>query len=270
MDPKTHGGALAFFATYRPKLGLTDATLGRICSYYHRKFKYYLIVVEKSGKDRHAHAAAFLHKPAQRSNFVSSCLSNCCEGWDDEEIANFRWWDRKTDTGAVKNITSLGLITSYLNGTYEPKLGDAFSKVAERLPEDLSVLEQFIPAQGALAQPKNKRFHTLLRQLVAHLHWSPARQRPSGMCYLNQVYLARCIMHLENEDVREVISDPRIFNNLVSGFWRWYYKLTHQYDEQERAELLYAGRRPTDACPEGRKPWQYGPLDYLELYAASQ
>ena len=270
MDPTSHGGCLAFFATYRPKTGLSEETLGRVCSYYDRTFKYYVIVIEKSGKDRHAHTAAFLNKPAQRSNFITSCLTNCCAGWDDEEIANFRRWDRATNQAAVKTLTSLGLITSYIDGTYQAKEGDAYRKIAERVPEDLSVLEQFMPKVGELARPKNLKHSTLLRQLITHLHWSPFRQRPPGMAYLNHCYVARCIHYLENEDIREQIADPRIFSNVVTGFWRWYYKLDHSYDEQERAELLYAGRRPTDACPEGRKPWQYGPLDYLELLAASQ
>ena len=211
----SNGGCHAFFATFRPKKGITDATVGRIYEYLPKFCKYWFIVLEKDGEERHAHVTLFPKKPQQRSNLITMLTRACISDWDSAEKANFRRWDKSTKTGAVKTCTHLEVITDYLDGTRASKSEDKYEIISSNLPDDLSELESWMPQVGELERTKNIKFHTLLRQLVAN-YVMPERGN------LQVPYLVSCIKDLENRDIRECICDPRIANNFAKKFIQWY------------------------------------------------
>lgn len=218
---KTDGGCLAYFATLRPRRGISDSDLRRLTDWLPSVAQHWLVVVEKEGEARHAHAAIFPHKPQQRSNICTMLLRNVASQWDDDEKANLRRFDRKSGTGAVKTLTSVELITEYLNGTYATKSDDPFYILSEKLPDDLSELESFIPDVGQLKRAKNVKFHTLLAHLTKHFNW-PAKTDPRAQKY-TMWDLTLCHASLQNNDHIEFITDPRIRKNHLDAFLEWYH-----------------------------------------------
>lgn len=216
------GGCYAFFATFRPRNGITDDDISRILHYIPKLAMYWLLVIEKEGAERHAHLVLFPHIAQQRSNVVTLLSKHCLAGWDKDEIANFKRWDRRTGTGCVKTATSLDLISSYLDGTYAKKADDFFEVRDEQLPADLHELEKWIPDVGALKRRPNVRFHTLMNQM--HEHYKvPLRSEGIPM---ELHVLARIFYALENHDHREAIVDPRMATSFIKRFYKWYNHVT--------------------------------------------
>lgn len=230
------GGCYAFFATVRPRHGITDDDIANCLAYANKLCQYYLFVIEKEGEERHGHWILFPHIAQQRSNVVSLIAKHCLKGWKDDEIQNFKRWDRRTGNGCVKTVTSLDLITGYLDGTYAKKTADYFEVVEEHLPEDLHELEKWIPDVGALKRRPNVRFHTLLKQMIEH-YKIPDRNEDGRKISLT--LMTQMFYDLENKDVRECIVDARMARNFIDRFHRWYnfYRHDDNYHPACRHEL---------------------------------
>ena len=213
-----NGGCHAFFATFRPREGISDTCVTSIIGYLPTFCKYYFVVLEKEGTERHAHVVFFPTKPLQRSNVITMLVRKCCTGWSADELANFRRWDKANKTGAVKVATHLNIITDYLDGTRETKSADKFSVEAQHLPADLHVLEQWMPAVGALVKPKNVKFHTLHKQLISRFVMPDIDEGD----HLSFTYLLSCVKYLENHDIREADCDPRRLKAFLQKFLQWY------------------------------------------------
>lgn len=222
------GGCYAFFATMRHQkpceVGITDDDIAACVAYAPKMCKYWLLVAEKEGQDKHLHCVLFPHIAQQRSNVCTLLTKHCLKGWKPEEIHNFKKWNRQTGTGAVKTLTSVDLIVGYLDGTYAKKIEDKFEIVDEHLPDDLSELEKWIPDVGKLKRRPNQRFHTLMNQMYEHFK-VPVRSEKSPLLSLN--LLQRIFYRLENDDVREAMCDPRIATAFIKRYHRWYNRYDH-------------------------------------------
>lgn len=148
-------GGFAWLVTIRPRPEhFTDELIDAVKAYLEKiKPDWHLCVIEKGN---HIHAAVFMHKPDQRSNFITKWLNGPLKDWDDAEKKNFRRYDRENKTGAVLNMTTLGIVAEYLSGEYKDKINDEFEVLSEHLPaaEDISELEEYLPAVDGL---KRKR-----------------------------------------------------------------------------------------------------------------
>lgn len=211
------GGSYAFFATFRPRHGITDSTVGSIISYVNKMSRHHFAVLEKEGEERHLHLALFLNTPKQRSNIITMFISNCLTDWTEEETKNFRFWDKLKKQGAVKTLTSLEVITSYLDGTYASKCDDKYEIVSQHLPDDLSELESLLPSVGSLARTKNLWCMTLHRQLVERFNWPQIRSEDFRV---SEPYLIACWKVLENENIREIQFMHR--KNKIKAFLQWW------------------------------------------------
>lgn len=249
------GGCHAFFATIRHrkpcKVGITDEDIARIVKYSPVKCKYWLLVCEKEGEDKHAHWVMFPHIAQQRSNMVKQIAQHVLFDWTDAEVNNFKKWDRKTGTGACKTVTSLDLISGYLDGTYEKKCQDKFEIVDECLPQDLHELEKWIPDVGALKRRPNVRFHTLLKQCMEHFGLPDRGEKKISLNLIQTMFY-----RLENEDIRECIVDPRIAKNFITRFHRWYNKYEHDdsYHPACRGEAVDIGELLAEELAEDSSP----------------
>ena len=83
---------------------LSHDTVRRVCDYLPEFCKFWFVVLEKDGPERHAHVTLFPCKPLQRSNLITMLTRKCIPDWDKDEKANFRRWDANSKTGAVKLI----------------------------------------------------------------------------------------------------------------------------------------------------------------------
>ena len=221
MNNTHDGGCRAFFATFRPRNGITDDTIRRIVKYAPQLCKYWYIVEEKTGTERHVHACLFPHKRVQRSNIITMLIRNCIDDWDDDEKRNFRRWDKCSSNGAVKHMTNMEVLTAYLSGAYATKAADHFATIDTRVPDDLSELETWLPQVGELAKPKNMKFVHLLRQLSEHLDW-PSREEAGDKKFWNVGYTWHCLCWLEVNDIRETMIDVRLKRQFAYAFHCWF------------------------------------------------
>lgn len=217
MSKKTHGGCQSFFPTLRPRGGITDDSIRRTIDYTRSMCDFRFIVKEKKLEEGHLHCCLFTKKPYQRSNLISNFITNICIDWDDDSKANLRRWDRSKGTGAFKVLTNLEVITDYLSGTRASKSSDPFEILVNELPDDLSLLEQYMPNVGQLAKPKNQWCHTLHQQLIQHFGFPKTRICSSD---ITEAYLLSCFKYLENHDIRDITIDKKHLK--IRAFLQWW------------------------------------------------
>lgn len=58
----------SFSVTFRPRSGVTDLQISKFMKYVRRRCEYYHVVTEKTGMDRHIHAALFMKKACTKGN----------------------------------------------------------------------------------------------------------------------------------------------------------------------------------------------------------
>ena len=61
--------------TIRPREGITDEQICRVDDWIHKAADFHHAITEKSGKERHLHAALFLKANTTRSNLNNRVLS---------------------------------------------------------------------------------------------------------------------------------------------------------------------------------------------------
>lgn len=159
------GGAWSYFTTLRPRdwdsapPDFTDKVVARVIA----ESLYHIIVKEN---DNHLHICSFLWKSKNRCNYASGWFDaqdSPCHFYDQTERDNLRLSRRKGK--AIINIYSTDLITSYLSGEYASKIDKPFEILSANLPADLSELEFWMPAVGALKA--DRHYNPELRRQVA-------------------------------------------------------------------------------------------------------
>lgn len=129
-----------FAVTFRPLDGVTDDDVDKLTTWVKRKSDYYHIVTEKTGTERHVHAAVFLKDPMVHSNF-STLLVFLFKRLDATEKRVFR-------TG-IKPMYNYDWVTNYLDKD------DDTVVIASCLPESL-YLESIFPVQKKRGQKNSK------------------------------------------------------------------------------------------------------------------
>lgn len=64
-----------FALTHRPKGGVDNGDIEKMVKYCRHKAKYYKVITEKEGSDRHIHAALFMEEPMFKKNLVRAILN---------------------------------------------------------------------------------------------------------------------------------------------------------------------------------------------------
>lgn len=159
MPPIGDNGIFAFFITIRPRIEeFTDSFVKSTVSYVLSlpDLEYNFIVQEGHGDDYdHLHLVLFFAKGKKRENLCAMIANSCLKECTPETVRNFKKW-RTDGSASVKAATSLDLITSYLSGEHSSKLGDPNTVLSNNLPEeDLSSLEQYLPAVDGLKKKRN-------------------------------------------------------------------------------------------------------------------
>ena len=243
-------GGFAWMITIRPRgENFTDELIQDVKAYVEEKLKpdWYLLVIEKSN---HIHAAIFLHNPLQRSNLITNWCNNPLKGWSDDEKRNFRKWNREEKTGAVMNMTTLQMVSEYLSGEFDTKLGDDFEILAEKLPpaDDTALLEEYLPAVNGL---KRKRQISVWYAAQEEAYKQAAREIPRENSLLdgitnaplNEMTLLAFLQH-RMYVVREIeiIADERILQQKVRALLAYmrreatgFYQDNRRFTETQRA-----------------------------------
>lgn len=139
-----------FAITHRPKDGVTEDDIATMVKYCRNKAKYFKVITEKEGHERHIHAALFLEEPTLKKNLVRSIL-NLYPDLAPEEKMVLRQ--------GVK-VSGSAQWLDYL------EKGDATVVIASNLPEKKH-LEAYYPPEEDLPQKvrKNLTYYGRLEKL---------------------------------------------------------------------------------------------------------
>ena len=211
-------GGFAWMVTIRPReQNFSDQLVSNVKAYIENTLRpdWHLAVIEKGN---HIHTAIFMHKPFQRSNFITNWLNNPLKGFDEDEKKNFRKYDRERKTGAVVNMTTLGIVAEYLSGEFDRKLGDDFEVLTEHLPaaEDISELEEYLPAVDGL---KRKRHMSVWYAKQEEYYKTLKAEHPipgitdSPLSEMSLLAMIQHRMYVERD--MDIIADERILQQRV-------------------------------------------------------
>lgn len=140
-----------FAFTFRPRDGVTDKQIEKICTYSSKQCEYYHVITEKKEDERHVHAAWVLKEPRARS-YISVYLTRMFKELEPDE----------------KSVMLSGLKVMYNNdwiGKYMNK-GDDTVVVQTNLPE-AGYLESYFPKKVVKDAPQKKRlmWHSYMMEL---------------------------------------------------------------------------------------------------------
>jgi len=204
--------------TIRPKAeNFTEDLVLSVKDYIVDKWQpdWHLIAMEKGN---HLHCAMFLHEPQQRSNVITKFLNNPLKAYDDDEKKNFRRFDRASKTGAVLQLTTLGIVAEYLSGEFERKLEDEFEIISERLPEDISELEEYLPAVNGL---KRKRQVSVWYSTL-EAEFRAARPDVEVITEADALLFVQTKMFVSRD--MDIIADQRILRQKIRSFVPYFNK----------------------------------------------
>ena len=83
---QTHSKFQTYAFTLRPRGGVTEAQIAKLCKYCKNKAEWYKVVTEKEGDERHIHAVWVLKEAVTRGN-VLTYLQRMYKDLDNEEQA---------------------------------------------------------------------------------------------------------------------------------------------------------------------------------------
>lgn len=144
----------AFGVTIRPLDGITDEQICHVDDWIHKTCHYYHVITEKSGKERHLHAALFLKSCTTRSNLNNRMLSIKRMDLDHTE--------KKVLRSGTRIMYNHDFWSNYLDK------GDETVEISSNIPDDLDILEAFYPEQGdkrMVKQFKGSTWYVRMEQL---------------------------------------------------------------------------------------------------------
>lgn len=144
---QTHSKFQTFAFTLRPRGGVTDRQIEKMCTYLHRNADYYKVITEKTGDARHMHTAFVLKTPQRRSD-VAIYLKRMYKDLDKEEqkvmLQGLKIWYNRD-------------FLSYLDK------GDDTVVVQEYLPE-VATLDALFPPEPTTLEPKKPYMHDTMEK----------------------------------------------------------------------------------------------------------
>lgn len=196
--------------TIRPRNGIDNGALNLISDWIRKRCEFYHIITEKTGHERHVHAALFLKMPITKSNMNTLLvrLAKDSLGFDPEELTVLR--------KGVKILYSNDFIENYLDKD-----------------DDTEVVQTNLPATNHLDSwypPKPIDPETSKQQKHSHYYWELERLWYMYMSptyevntktvrdfLFNMMYSERCI---------NVIRDDKTIVQTARHLVRWINKTT--------------------------------------------
>jgi len=195
-----------FAVTVRPRDGITLSQISKFTDFVKKHCLYYLVVTEKTGDEKHIHAALFFKISKTRSN-VSTYLSRLFSDLDEAE--------RKVLLKGVKILYSTSWIAEYLNK-------DDDTVVVERNLPELSTLESFYPPKPVATSSSAARrlnMHSVMEQ-----YESLWRQYVSPLVSVNTSTVRDFLFDMQyNQRVIGLMDDKKLIQH-SRWFTRWYHR----------------------------------------------
>lgn len=205
--------------SYRPRAGITDRQIADLHHWAKTRSDFYLLGVEKSGTERHAHLGIYLPRASNKANICNRLLSVPALRLDVDETRVMR--------KGVKIMYNTDWVMGYVG---DDDKGDEYTEVGRRLPDDLTDLETYYPA------PDDQQSIKPLSIWYAKIEklWL---EHPQGRANYNRDPSAQILMdfmsYLMNDArIIEVISDPRIFKQKAEALCRFIRKFRGVPTEQ--------------------------------------
>jgi len=231
--------------TIRPTDGITDEQISAVDVWLAKSCDHYVAITEKTGKDRHLHAALYLKKSTTRSNLNNRILA--LKGLDGTLSANEKAVLRK----GTRIMYNDDFAKNYLTK------GDDTKPIGSDMPEDnddegWEALQALYPEKDDDRAKKKFEGSKWYFEQEKAFHsddyageWYTAKvAAPEIAAFLHQrMYVGRRI---------EVISDPRVLNQKIVALTKFIeskpipspYALTAQPMEQENIVLEPINLRP--------------------------
>jgi len=153
MNPPKYS---SFALTVRPLDGIDDAQIDRLSKWVIKNSKYYRLITEKSGSQRHAHVGFILNEPRTRSNVLQRIL---------QLYKDLTPIERQVLRQGLKIMYNTDFLSKYLDKDDETVV------IADNLPE-VSHLESFFPPKPApKSEPKkcSRYYHELEHLWYEHV-----------------------------------------------------------------------------------------------------
>lgn len=195
MPPTDKFQTFAF--TLRPRGGVTDAQIDKLCKYYRKHCDWYKVVTEKTGEERHVHSVMVMKTPCTRSH-VLVYLTRMYKDLSAEEMIVLRnglkiWYnrdfldyiDKNDDTVVIEeNLPEVSTIDALFPpppplpflGQKKPYLHDTMEKY-EKLWKEHVPVHVIVNTENArnflMSMQFEKRLIGLLtdQQVVQHAKW---------------------------------------------------------------------------------------------------
>jgi len=139
-----------YAVTIRPKDGVTDEHVEKTMKWCRKHCRYYHVVTEKTGSQRHIHAALFLNKE-KKKNDVCIMMVGLFKGLTPEEKTVLR--------RGVKIMYNWDFIDSYLDKDDDTEV------IASSLPEDRHIESFFPPKPVSLSVARTKKCSVYYHEL---------------------------------------------------------------------------------------------------------
>jgi len=165
--------------THRPKDGVSDKDCTVLIDYLQKKSKYYKVITEKEGHERHIHAVAYLKEPTLPKSIVRA-LTNLYPALRVEEKIVFRQGIKVS-----KSLQWLDYLTK----------GDSTVVLADNLPEKAH-LESFYPVRKTTPRETKKLTYYLRLEKLWYEHARPMLVANPENCrhfLFNMMYSERLI-----------------------------------------------------------------------------
>lgn len=148
-----------FALTIRPRNGIDDGQLAVVTQWIRKRSTYYHIITEKSGPERHVHAALFLKQAVTKSNLTTILVRLCKDklSFSPDELPILR--------KGIKILYNNDFIESYMDKD------DATQVIATELPSQ-SHMESWFPPKPLKKAEKHSHYYWNLEELW-YKHQSP-------------------------------------------------------------------------------------------------
>jgi len=123
----------SYALTVRPLNGIDDGQISRLSKWIVKNSKYYRLITEKSGSERHAHVGFILKEPKTRSNVLQRVL---------QLFTELSTTERQVLRKGLKIMYNTDFVTKYLDKDDETVV------IVDNLPE-VSRLDSFFPPKPA-------------------------------------------------------------------------------------------------------------------------
>lgn len=165
--------------THRPKDGVSDHDIHVLTEYLRKKGKYYKVITEKEGHERHIHAVVYLKEPVLKKNIVRAVLDLYKDLLPEEKMV------LRQGVKVSKSIQWLDYLAK----------GDSTVVIAENLPE-VSHLESYYPERPTTERESKKVTYYLRLERLWYEHVSPDKVPNPENCrhfLFNMMYNERLI-----------------------------------------------------------------------------